>query len=69
MRAEIARLTGSSQLREVSCVRCCARHARASIGGHQGGTSWSSATSHAQPSSAAANSFSSGRPDEGRERP
>jgi ornithine carbamoyltransferase len=37
--------------------------------GHQNGTSCSSATSHSQPLSAAANSRSSARPDGGRERP
>ena len=51
--------------------RSCATSARgarsraaaaASSGGHHGGTSCSSATSHSQPASAAANSFSSDRP-------
>ena len=52
LRSEIARRSGSSQLRDVSCVRSCgAASPAASSGGHHGGTSCSSATSHSQPSS------------------
>ena len=69
LRSEIARRSGSSQLREVSRVRSCAPAARASAGGHHGGTSCSSATSHSQPASEAANSLSSECPAGGRERP
>ena len=69
LRSEIQRRSGSSQLREVSCVRSCAPAARASAGGHHGGTSWSSATSHFQPASASLNSVSSERPDGGTDRP
>ena len=39
------------------------------LGGHHGGTSCSSATSHSQPASAAANSSSSERPTESGLRP
>ena len=48
---------GQARLRDVSAVRALAPHARASSGGHHGGTSWSSATSQSQPASAAANSL------------
>jgi diaminopropionate ammonia-lyase len=55
-RSAIARRSHSPALREVSAVRASAAPvARASAGGHHGGTSWSSATSHSQPASAAAN--------------
>ena len=40
----------AARLREVSAVRCVgAARARRAAAGHHGGTSWSSATSHAQP--------------------
>jgi len=61
-KSEISRRNHSSELREVSTVRSCAPVASASSGGHHGGTSCSSATSHSQPASAAENSFSSERP-------
>jgi len=69
LRADTARRTGRQQLRDVSTSRCSAPHALASSGGHHGGTSCRSATSHSQPSSAAANSLSSERPAPGTERP
>ena len=47
-----ARGAGSSQLREVSAVRALAPARAAELGGHHGGTSCSSATSHSQPASA-----------------
>jgi ornithine carbamoyltransferase len=68
-RDAIARRSHNSELREVSTVRCSAPAARASSGGHHGGTSCNSATSHSQPAIAPANSCSSGRPAGGWERP
>src|SRR4051794_33366437 len=63
------RRSGSSALRDVSAVRCSAPAARASSGGHHGGTSWSSATSHGHAASAAENSASRSRPAGGTARP
>ena len=50
-------------------MRALARAARASATGHHGGTSCSSATSHSQPASRAANSSSSERGVSGTDRP
>jgi ornithine carbamoyltransferase len=69
LQSEIARRSGSSQLRDVSCARKSAPAAAASGSGNHGGTSWSSATSHSQPASAAANSRNCDRPEGGTERP
>ena len=55
-RPAIARRSAGSSLRDVSAMRAWASQARASAGAHHGGTSCSSATSHSQPASAAANS-------------
>src|SRR5215213_5074786 len=69
LRAAIARRTTRQPLRLVSAIRALARVATPSFGGHHGGTSCNSATSHSQPASAAQNSASSGRPAAGRARP
>jgi ornithine carbamoyltransferase len=69
LREAIARRSGCARLRPVRWTSHSAAQARASAGGHQGGTSCRSATSHSQPASAAANSAASGRPAGGLERP
>ena len=61
-RVAIARRIGSSALREVSTSRWSAPRRAPSAGGHHGGTSWSSATSHSHPASASANSSNRSRP-------
>ena len=61
-RLATARRSGSPSCATVSTLRPSAPHAAASAGGHHGGTSCSSATSHSHPASAAANSPSRGAP-------